>query len=327
MSEFPQISEFIAGQTVTTFLYVQSKNEKVTKAGEPYLDLTFCDSSGTIPAKIWANVLKNMDADTIDGAVKVQGQVDSYKDRPQLSVKKIRPVTDADCEDGFQQERLFETSEHDAEAMFSHLMGFLDKVANEPLKEMMKGLLQDLREPLLQHTASRSLHHAYFGGLLEHTLSVVHTSVYFAEKYGLDMDIIICGSILHDLAKMREITPDPKRDYTLEGRLVGHVVMGRDVVREYASKFEGLDPETILHLEHIILSHQGEKEWSAPVVPQTPEAMAIHFADNTDAKMEMFKKTILDGAGKGDDFQYHRMLERYIYKNGPSDFQGRYPFF
>lgn len=326
MKESPFIAEFIEGQTVTTFLYVRTRQEKTTKAGEPYLDLTLLDATGSVSAKVWANVLRDMDKTALDGAVKVQGFVEKYQDRMQLNIKKIRPVQAEDRESGFKEERLFKSTEFPREEMFSRLLAFLERVEDPPLKEMMNLALSDFKDHLLFHPASRSLHHAFIGGLLEHTLSVVHTSVYFAEKYGLDLDIMICGAMLHDLAKVWEISNDPKRDYTVRGRLLGHVVMGRDLLRDYASKIEGLKPGTLVHLEHIILSHQGEKEWSAPVVPQTPEAMAVHLADNSDAKMEMFRKTVLEGEG-GEDFQYHKTLERYIFRKGTSELKGKYPFF
>ncbi|MBI5186836.1 MAG: HD domain-containing protein [Nitrospinae bacterium] len=326
MKESPFIAEFTEGQTVTTFLYVRTRQEKTTKAGEPYLDLTLLDATGSVSAKVWANVLKDMDKAALDGAVKVQGFVEKYQDRMQLNIKKIRPVQEEDRESGFKEERLFKSTEFPREEMFSRLLAFLERVEDAPLKEMMSVVLRDFKDHLLFHPASRSLHHAFVGGLLEHTLSVVHTSVYFAEKYGLDLDIMICGAMLHDLAKVWEISNDPKRDYTVRGRLLGHVVMGRDLLRGYASKVEGLKPETLVHLEHIILSHQGEREWSAPVVPQTPEAMAVHLADNSDAKMEMFRKTVLEGDGE-EDFQYHKILERYIFKKGTAELKGKYPFF
>ena len=327
VQDYPFISEFIEGQTVTTFLFVEGRQEKTTKGGEPYLDLSLSDATGSIPGKVWANVLRGMDGASFDGAVKVQAVVEKYQDRPQLNVKKIRTVNASDREEGFAEDRLFKTSEFDAEEMFARLLGFLDKVSEEPLREMMRRLLQEIRPALLVHPASRSLHHSYNGGLLEHTLSVVHTGVYFAEKFGLDLDIVICGAILHDLAKVKEISSDPKKNYTLEGRLLGHVVMGRDLLREYASQFKGIKPETLVHLEHIILSHQGEMEWAAPVVPKTPEAMAVHFADNVDAKMEMFRKTIREDSNREEDFQYHKILARDIYKRGPSHLKGSYPFF
>lgn len=327
MQEYPFISEFIEGQTVTTFLFVEGRQDKTTKGGEPYLDLSLCDATGSIPGKVWANVLRGMDSAPFNGAVKIQAVVEKYQDRPQLNVKKIRPVNDIDRKEGFAEDRLFKTSEFDAEEMFSRLLDFLDRVSEEPLRKMMEGLLHEMRPALLTHPASRYLHHSYVGGLLEHTLSVVHTGVYFAEKFGLDLDIVICGAILHDLAKVKEISSDLKKNYTLEGRLLGHVVMGRDILRNYASRFEEIKPETLIHLEHIILSHQGEMEWAAPVVPKTPEAMAVHFADNVDAKMEMFRKTIQEDSNRDEDFQYHKILARDIYKKGPAHLKGNYPFF
>jgi 3'-5' exoribonuclease len=326
LTQSPFIAEFIEGQTVTTFLYVRTRQEKTTKAGEPYLDLTLLDATGSVSAKVWANVLRDLDKAALDGAVKVQGSVEKYQDRLQLNIKKIRPVQDVDKEDGFSEDRLFKATEFPREEMFSRLLGFLERVEEGALKEMVGEILRDFKEHLLFHPASRALHHAFIGGLLEHTLSVVHTSVYFAEKYGLDLDIVICGAVLHDMAKIWEISNDPKRDYTVKGRLVGHVVMGRDLVRDYAARFEGLKPETLVHLEHIILSHQGEREWSAPVVPQTPEAMAVHLADNSDAKIEMFRKAVLEGDNE-EDFQYHKTLERYIFKKGSAELKGKYPFF
>lgn len=327
MKDLPFITDFKEGETVTTFLFIQNRQEKKTKNGEPFLDIVLSDSTGSIPAKVWSNVLREVDVASIDGSVKIQALVDTFKDRRQLNVKKIRPVMDSDREEGFSDDRLFQSTKYDREEMYSRLLSLLDRVGDEPLKAMMTELLNELRDPLLSHPASQSLHHDYGGGLLEHTLSVVHSGIYFAEKFGLDLDIMICGAILHDLAKITELSAGPKGNYTFEGRLLGHVVMGRDLLRSYASRFEGLKKETLVHLEHVILSHQGEMEWAAPVVPKTPEALAIHFADNIDAKMEMFKKTIEDCSGMEEDFQYHRRLGREIYKKGPSDFKGKYPFF
>jgi len=326
VQDLPFISEFKEGKSVTTFLLLASRREKRTKTGDPYLDLTLQDATGSIQARVWSNAIQNIEAKVPEGAVKVQALVEKFQERMQLNVKLMRSVLESDRDAGFAEDRLFKTTAYPQEEMFARIVAFLDRVGSGPLRELVLAILDPLREKFLAHPASKSLHHNYYGGLLEHTLSVVYTSAYFAEKYGLDLDIMICGAILHDIAKIQEISPDLKRDYTREGRLVGHVVMGAQLLRERASTIQGLDQETLIHLEHIILSHQGEREWGAPVVPQTPEAMAIHFADNADAKMEMFRKTILEGDDEVD-FVYFKGLARYIYTQGPSRFNGKYPYF
>ncbi len=155
------------------------------------------------------------------------------------------------------------------------------------------------------------------GGLLEHTLSVTKTCVYLAEKYDVSKDLLLAGALMHDIGKLQELSTSEGTFYTDEGRLIGHVVLGRDIVRDHGKNFENLPEEFLLHLEHLILAHQGQLEWGTVKVPMTPEALLLHYADDIDAKFNIATRTIEQDRGDDHFTSRNSIMQRAFYKLRP----------
>jgi len=195
------------------------------------------------------------------------------------------------------------------------------------LQQLVVSILTGHREELLPMTATRQNHHAYAGGLLEHTLSVTRSCVYLAEKYAdyypdmtppLDRGMVVAGAILHDIGKLRELNQGPEgASYTAEGSMIGHLLMGRDMVREAAAALpaeSSVDPETLLRLEHLIIAHQRLPEWGSPKPPMTPEALIVHYADDLDAKFHMMIAILDQDTNPGPMTSRKNILAQQVFR-------------
>jgi 3'-5' exoribonuclease len=213
--------------------------------------------------------------------------------------------------------------------MFAELLAIARQhIANAALRKLVETLLAANREALLTHPAARRNHHAYIGGLLEHTLSVTRTCVFLADKYAdyypemkppLDKDLVVAGGILHDIGKLREMEQRPEgAAHTAEGALIGHILIGRDMVREAAAMKSQppLDADMLLRLEHLIIAHQGRYEWGSPKLPMTPEALLVHCADDIDAKYQMMVNILHDDTTPGPVTAKKNILMQHVYRGG-----------
>jgi 3'-5' exoribonuclease len=200
-------------------------------------------------------------------------------------------------------------------------------VGNAALRKLVESLLTANREALLVHPAARRNHHAYIGGLLEHTLSVARTCVFLADKYAdyypemkppLDKGLVVAGGILHDIGKLHEMEQRPEgAAHTAEGSLIGHILIGRDMVRDAAAAMKGepkLDADTLLRLEHLIIAHQGRLDWGSPKLPMTPEALLVHYADDIDAKYQMMVGILRDDTTPGPVTSKKNVLMQQVYR-------------
>jgi 3'-5' exoribonuclease len=210
--------------------------------------------------------------------------------------------------------------------MFDELRSIVqESIQDKSVADLVAFILDEHRELLLKLPAATHNHHAYAGGFLEHVLSVTKTCVYFAEKYAqmcpaldppLDQDLVIAGGVLHDIGKLRELSLTPTgAEYSISGVLIGHMLQGRDILREAAAK-QPIDPDKLLRLEHIIISHQRLPEWGAPKAPMTPEALLVHYADDCDAKIMMMMSAIVSEQGGGPLTTNRNPLRQRLYR-GP----------
>jgi 3'-5' exoribonuclease len=317
------------GQEGDVFLLLSGKQELTTRDGKPYFKVTFRGSGREVSFPIWydsawAEACRNQ---WVAGAFyKVRGVYRDTSYGPQLEIRKIREVIDADAHDGFDLGMFQPRSRFDPLAMFDELAAIArEKIDHPPLAGLVLDLLQQHREPLLSLPAATRNHHCYLGGYLEHVLSVTKTCVYLADKYDdyypdmkprLNRGLVIAGAILHDIGKLREIELEPEgAAYTAAGTLVGHILQGRDIVREAAAG-RGLDEELLLRLEHIIISHQRLPEWGSPKQPMTPEALIVHYADDLDAKYHMMYIVLRDDANPGPMTSKKNQLYQQVYRGG-----------
>jgi 3'-5' exoribonuclease len=233
-------------------------------------------------------------------------------------------VVEADAADGFDPAMCLPQSRFDPQQMFDELLAIArQRIANPALQSLVESILQGHRELLLRLPAARRNHHAFVAGWLEHTLSVTRTCVYLADKYAdyypqlkppLDKGLVVAAGILHDIGKLREIDPQPSGTvYTAEGELVGHILLGRDVVRESPAS-AAVDADTRLRLEHAILAHQRLPEWGSPKPPMTPEAMIVHYADDLDAKYAIMAGILRDDNRAGPVTTDKNLLRQKFYR-------------
>lgn len=329
--EIVSLSEMTHGQEADFFAVLSAKEELTTKDGKPYHRVSFRDAQREVSFPVWNDV-------PLADACRDQWQVgEFYKLRaayrehktygPQLEIRKIRPVADEDRADGFDPAALMPRSRVAPDDLFAELVELVEEnIGPGDLRDLVLGILHQHCETLMLLPAGTHNHHAYVGGYLEHVLSVSRTCVHFAEKYAdmfpdlhppLDAELVVAGGVLHDIGKLREIAPTAVgAQYTPAGHLIGHMLQGRDILRE-AAVDHALDPERLLRLEHIIVAHQRLPEWGAPKPPMTPEALLVHYADDADAKLQMMATAIAEHAG--DDFLTSRKntLGQRVYVGPP----------
>jgi 3'-5' exoribonuclease len=243
---------------------------------------------------------------------------------PQLEIRRIRPATDADAADGFDPQMCLPSSRFDPEAMYGQLVELArNEIRRDDVRRFVEKVLADHRAGLVRLPAARRHHHAYVGGLIEHVLCVARTCVYLADRYAehyadmrppLDRDLVVAGGILHDIGKVVELDQQPTGGvYTPEGELVGHLLLGRDIIRDTAREMP-LDGDTQLRLEHLIIAHQRLPEWGSPKAPMTPEALLVHYADDVDAKFHMFYAILRDATGDGPMTSQQNVLRQKVYR-------------
>jgi len=305
------ISEFQEGQRIRDLFLVARKHLAETKAGKPYLALTLMDKSGEIEARVWDNAVQ-LDALAAVGAVLVvQAQAKSYQNQLQLGVSQLQRAEAAQVE----LADFMPSSKRSLSGMREELGEVLASLQDPGLGQLLGKLFSgELLEQFCTAPAAKKMHHAYIGGLLEHTLSVVGLAEKASCHYpGLDRDMLMAGALVHDIAKTREFSySSVPFDYTDCGRLVGHLVLGAEMVRTAASGLDDLAPERVDQLVHLVLSHHGRHEFGAPVLPMTPEAILLHHLDDIDAKMNYIDRLRekQDEPGWSD---YQRPLERFLY--------------
>ena len=311
------ISAWEEGDFVQGFALLSRKDVRQDRNGRDYVDLEMTDSSGSVPGKIWP------DSPAIKGRfrekdfVAFKGTVRLYREQPQLNVDYCREAGEADRTKGFDPARLIPTTPEDVDDLWRRLEGlFPGAVQRASLKLLAEAAQQRFGSRLREHPAAKSIHHAYRGGLLEHVVKMAEMAMSVCDHYPeIDRDLILLSVYFHDLGKLREIGPMPNNDYTLEGQLVGHIVIGVEMLHECCAAVEASAGERVpdnlrLHLEHLIVSHHGRREYGSPIEPSTPEALVLHFIDNLDSKLNQLSGIRRSGV---EGLHYVKALGRSVY--------------
>jgi len=312
------IKDLKAGDTVLHYFEVRSKDARKTRSGQDYLDLLLGDASGGISAKIWADAIRKWGSDYAPGdIVKVEGHVDSYRDRCQIVVDKIRK---ADISEVPDPSRVLKTTRHDTAALMDELRGIAGTLEPPALATLVDDILVRNEDRLRTYPAAKLIHHAYQGGLIEHIAAVTRKVLAILPlEPSLNRSIAIAGAILHDIGKIQELRPETA-GRTLEGRLIGHVILGVELVRKSAAA-KGIGDEPWLYeLEHVLLSHHGDPQFGAPVRPFTREALLVHFIDNLDSKLKIMDEA-LESADSDGFTQYNKWLEGRAYVGSSSQLE------
>jgi len=312
------IAGWQAGDAVHGFALLRRREERRDKGGKPYLDLELADASGAIAGKAWSDSAALGQSFAAGDFVRFRGQVQSYRDQLQVKIDQCRRATEADRAEGFDEAQLIPSTKEDPEALWATLDRLLGSLARADSRALARSALDRHGEALRVHPAAKSIHHAYRGGLLEHTVSMLGLADRVAAHYPeLDRDLLLLGVLFHDLGKVIELGRMPGSDYTAAGRLVGHIVLGRDLVREAAAEVAELPAERRLQLEHLVLSHQGRLEYGSPVEPATAEALALAAIDDLDSKLALVRQ--LRESQRG--FVFVRSMERFVWlgEDGPAE--------
>ncbi len=282
------------GDTIRSIYLCKGKRSAETRNGKPYDNLILQDKTGTLDGKVWdPNSGGIADYDEMD-FIEVFGDVISYNGNLQLNIKQLRKP----YEDEYSAADYMPTTEKDVEGMYKELLSYIKKVENKYLRQLLEYYFvkdEAFIKKFKAHSAAKSVHHGFAGGLLEHTLSIVKMCDYYISTYPLlSKDLLLTAAIFHDIGKTKELSVFPENDYTDDGQLIGHIVIGVEMVSEGVRHVDGFPAKIASELKHCILAHHGELEYGSPKKPALPEAVALHYADATDAKMQTLTEIFKD---------------------------------
>lgn len=302
------LKDYKEGDRVFDIYLCKHKQSAVTKNGKPYDTVILQDKTGTVDAKIWdPNSAGIDDFDSLD-YIEVYGDVTSFQGALQVNVKRIRL-----CREGeYDPADYLPVSKKNITMMYKELLGYIGSIENIYLKKLLEAFFvedEDFIRVFQKSSAAKSVHHGFVGGLLEHTLSVVKLCDYFCSTYPLlKRDLLLTAAMCHDIGKTKEISLFPQNDYTDNGQLLGHIVMGSEMIGEKVRNIPGFPEVLAAQLKHCILAHHGEYEYGSPKKPAIMEALALNLADNADAKLETFTE-ILEGSTEQGWLGFNRLFE------------------
>jgi 3'-5' exoribonuclease len=309
------IRDIKSGDKVGEYFLVAEKNLAFSLKGAPYLNVRLKDKTGELDGKIWDNAREWDKAFKKGDIIRIEARSANYKNAIQLSITDLKKAADEDI----TLSDYLSAARREGGVMLAELMSIVESVDNPHLKALLYAFFQDeeIADLFKRAPAAKGFHHVYLGGLLEHTLSVARLLDLACAQYeGIDRDLLLTGGILHDIGKIYEFSYGRIVDYTDEGRLVGHIVMGTEMVDKRIAAQDDFPAHLALKLRHIMLSHHGDLEYGSPKRPKTVEALIVHFMDDLDAKVNAFQEFIAAAPDDESDWTpYHRLLERFIYKN------------
>lgn len=307
------------GDRISDIYLCKTKQSMVTKNGKAYDSLILQDKTGTVDAKIWDPNSSGIEEFSVMDYIEVFGEVTSFQGALQVNVKRIRFAREGE----YEPKDFLPVSERNIEEMYTELLGYITQVKNRYLHELLESFfVKDaaFAKSFKFHSAAKSVHHGFVGGLLEHTLGVVRLCEFYSSAYPmLNKDLLIAAAIFHDIGKTKELSQFPENDYTDEGQLLGHIMIGEEEIGFRIRSIEGFPLKLANELKHCILAHHGEYEFGSPKKPAIAEAIALNFADNTDAKMQTVKE-LLNAAGDNDGWLgYNRLFESNFRKSSSNN--------
>ena len=308
------IETFHEGNHISDIYLCKTKQIQLTKTGKEYGNLILQDKTGTIEAKIWDLSSPGVgEFDAMD-YVHIEADVTLFQNANQLNVRRIRTAREGE----YVEADYLPVSKKEIGKMYEELLGFVRSVKNPWLNQLLSGYFVEDKEfakAFQFHSAAKTVHHGFVGGLLEHTLSVVKLCGYYAGYYKtLNRDLLLTAAMFHDIGKMQELSRFPENDYTDDGQLLGHIMIGTEMISERIRQIPDFPPRLASELKHCILAHHGELEYGSPKKPALLEALALNFADNTDAKMETMIEALAAGGTNKGWLGYNRLLETNIRK-------------
>lgn len=306
------IQELKEGDIIRNEIYLcKSKQILTGKSGKNYVSLILQDKTGTIDAKIWdfSNEIEQYD---VMDFVHIDARVTSYQDALQLNVSRIYKGREGE----YYPEDYFPVTGKNIEEMYNEIIAKVSSIREVNLRTLAEYYFiqdADFKSRFKEHSAAKSVHHSFVGGLLEHTLSVTKLCDFMASSYPvINRDLLITASLFHDIGKLEELSTFPANDYTDDGQLLGHIFIGANILSSYISKQPKFPENLASELIHCILAHHGELEYGSPKKPATIEAMALHFADNADAKLQTMTELLDSTDSRLEWMGYQRLFESNI---------------
>ena len=308
------IETFREGMHVSDVYLCKTKQIALTKNGKEYGSVTLQDKTGTIDGKIWDLGSPGIGEFGAMDYIFIDADVTMFQGAFQLNIRRVRVADEGEYYPG----DYLPMTTKDINAMVRELGQYITTIKNEHLRKLAAGYFvndQKFMKAFCSHSAAKSVHHGFVGGLLEHTLSVVKMCDFFCKQYpNLNRDLLLTAAMFHDIGKVKELSSFPENDYTDEGQLIGHIIIGAQMVQEGAAKIPGFPKKLENELVHCVLAHHGELEYGSPKKPALIEAMALNLADNADSKLETMTE-ILRGAGDNNGWLgYNRFMESNIRK-------------
>ena len=311
------IDSFKEGEGINDIYLVKSRKSDVTKTGKPYEKLVLMDKTGSIDAMIWDPNSSGIEDFDARDYICINAVVNSYQGANQLNIKRVRK-----CGEGeYDPTDYLPVSGRNIDEMWNELTAYVGGIKNRYLKQLLDAFFgdEDFAAQFKKSSAAKAVHHGFMGGLLEHTLSVTNMCDYYSKAYPmLNRDLLLTVAMLHDIGKTKELSDFPANEYTDEGQLLGHIVMGAHMAMVKMDAIEGFPGKMYSEVAHCILSHHGEYEYGSPKKPALMEAIALHFADNTDAKMETMKEIFSSTADEGW-LGFNRLIDSNIRKTSKEE--------
>ncbi len=308
------ISELSEGERLVGHFLVQSKQLLTTRAGKPYMSMILQDKTGSVSARVWDSAVELYEKFKTNDIIKIDGTVELYNRELQIVVRRLR----ASEPDEVEPSDFVPHSAHNIDEMFLEICSFIESIENPHLKALLEAFFKDeeLVKQFKASSAARNVHHVCVGGLLEHTLSTVRICEYLTTHYEtLDADLLITMAILHDIGKVRELDITPSINYTEEGNLLGHIIIGIQMVGEKIETIPDFPPKLRMLVDHMLLSHHGQSDWGSPRPPMFLEAEILHRADDLDVKVDIITRALSEDRDPDSSWTtYQRSLERILYK-------------
>lgn len=308
------INQLEVGEVFQGFFLVKAVETKLTTNNSKYLDLTLGDKTGEIGAKLWDCTAEHESICCVNTVIKIQGEVSKWKERLQLTVRRIRAITP---EDGIKLEDFIKAAPYSPQIMYEEIQHYIAKISDGEIQELVKEIIKGQKEKLMYFPAAQKNHHAIKSGLLYHILNMLKTGEKISQVYTfLNTDLLFAGVILHDIAKLEELDANELgivSDYTKEGQLLGHIIQGIKLIESTAEKL-GVNREKSLLLQHMILAHHNEPEFGSPKRPMFPEAEVLHILDLLDANLFTMNDVLEDVEVENFSEKIWSLNSRKIYK-------------
>jgi len=309
------------GQNVNGIYFVKQKNLATTKNGKEYFNVLLQDKTKVMDAKVWDVTGMGIEDFEAMDYVEITGQATTFNGAMQISISRARKVEESEVD----IKEYMPCSSRDVDEMMEELITFINSVLDPNYKAILEELFvknETFVKAFKNHSAAKAMHHAFVGGLLEHTLNVTKLCDSYCKQYSdINRDLLITAAICHDIGKINELSAFPENDYTDQGQLLGHIVMGYQMVAATAGRLGNVPAVKLRELEHCILAHHGELEYGSPKKPALMEAIALNFADNTDAKLQIMREGLAEDSNVKENgwYPYNRGLESPIRKTSENN--------